>query len=91
MEVYTPKREGGVIVGDKDKDGVWDEGETWGYEFVDQGTETETVNEYVVVMGQAVVTRSETKSWACDEGGKRITDSWGTRVCALRDEGGVSV
>ena len=28
------------------------------------------------MMGQAVVTRSETRSWACDEGGKRITDSW---------------
>ena len=51
-----------------------DEGETWAYEWVDQKTETETVNVYVVIMGQAVVVKSETKSWACDEEGKAIED-----------------
>ena len=64
MEVYTPKREGEYIMGDTAKDGVFDKGEPWEYEFVDQRTETKTANVYVVVMGQAVVTRSDTTSLA---------------------------
>ena len=73
-EVKTPKRGvDGEIVGDTNKDGVLDDGETWTYEFVDQKTVTETANTYGVVMGQAVVVRSETKSWACKADGKRYT------------------
>ena len=69
MEVKTPKREGRGDRGGHGQRRFVGRGETWEYEVVDQRTETETVNTYVVIMGQAVVVKSETESWACKGSG----------------------
>ena len=56
VEVKTPRRVAGVIEGDVGNDGFMGDGESWAYEWVDQGTETETGNEYAVDLGQAEAT-----------------------------------
>ncbi|MBK8576608.1 MAG: hypothetical protein IPN90_13345 [Elusimicrobia bacterium] len=72
VKVKSPVWVGDAISGD-DGDGFKEDGEPWVYEWVDQMTETETKNEYAVILGQGVVTKSETESWAV-KGGVRITD-----------------
>ncbi|MBK8869868.1 MAG: hypothetical protein IPN19_02170 [Elusimicrobia bacterium] len=59
-----------VVVGDTDQDGVEEAGEVWGTE--NQTMRSETDNRYAVILGQAQVVRSETKSDAVDEDGNVI-------------------
>jgi hypothetical protein len=63
-EVKTPKRIGGDIVGDTNRNDTLDTGETWQYEFVVLPTYSEATNTYGIIRGQAQVVQSVTKIWA---------------------------
>ena len=91
VEVKTPKRDGeGNIIGDTNKDGVRDDGETWAYGFVDQ--KTVTVDGEQVCGGDGAGGGDEEPDGELGvqgRGGVGEEGPWGARVCALRDGGGV--
>jgi hypothetical protein len=61
---------------DVDKDGRLSEtAEVWTYHLELQGSETEAVNTYVIIKGQALVSQSRSKTWATDGNGVRIRSS----------------
>ncbi|MBK8869864.1 MAG: hypothetical protein IPN19_02150 [Elusimicrobia bacterium] len=59
-----------VVTGDTDQDGVEEAGEVWGTE--NQTMRSVTDNKYAVILGQAQVVRSETKSDVVDQDGNVI-------------------
>ncbi|MBK8576606.1 MAG: hypothetical protein IPN90_13335 [Elusimicrobia bacterium] len=82
----TARRDGdGKIVGDAKEDGLREVGEVWGFDEWYSRNLYETRSVYGVRRGQAVVVKSETRSYAADDGGVRLgelehgyNESWST-------------
>ncbi|MBK8576609.1 MAG: hypothetical protein IPN90_13350 [Elusimicrobia bacterium] len=85
-KLLTARRDGdGKIVGDAKEDGLREVGEVWGFDEWYSRNLYETRSVYGVRRGQAVVVKSETRSYAADDGGVRLgelehgyNESWST-------------
>jgi hypothetical protein len=70
----------GKIVGDTNKNGTLDSGETWQYHFVPKQNYSMTVNTFAILQGQAVVIQSVTDSYQGTQGGVLGEDGSHTRT-----------